>query len=46
MSAPNPPTLNGKPVSPYTAAFAEPVVRKILELFDGRLIDVKHGTKK
>ncbi len=37
---------NEKTVSPYHAAVAEPIVRKVIEVFDGRLVDVKPVGKK
>jgi DNA polymerase-3 subunit gamma/tau len=50
VSAPSPqvslPNGNEKTVSPYHAAVAEPIVRKVLEVFDGRLVDVKPVGKK
>ncbi|NLE30384.1 MAG: hypothetical protein GX629_12020 [Phycisphaerae bacterium] len=39
-------TESGKAVSPFHAGLSEPVVRKIIDVFDGRLVDVTPGARK
>ncbi|MFA5863477.1 MAG: DNA polymerase III subunit gamma/tau [Phycisphaerae bacterium] len=41
-----PASSTNKSVSPHHAAMAEPIVRKVLDLFEGRLVEVKPVAKK
>jgi DNA polymerase-3 subunit gamma/tau len=39
-------TETGKTISPFHAGLSEPVVRKLIDIFDGRLVDVAPAAKE